>query len=96
MRRRNTLLASLGLAAATGLVAVATAMPVSPAVPMTAAAAKIGEKAPAFKLKDLDGKEHTLADFKGKTVVLEWFSSKCPWSGAKSRNSVHSTGQVAK
>jgi peroxiredoxin len=96
MRPRNTLLASLGLAAAAGLVAVATAMPVSPAASMTAAVAKIGEKAPAFKLTDLDGKEHSLADFKGKTVVIEWFSSKCPWSGSKSGNSIHSTGQVAK
>ena len=98
MRPRKTLLASLGLAAAAGLVAVATAMPVSPAAPMTAAAAaaKIGEKAPAFKLTDLDGKEHSLADFKGKTVVIEWFSSKCPGSGSKSGNSIHSTGQVAK
>ena len=96
MLQRNTLLASLGLVAAAGLVAVATAMPVTPAAPLTAAAAKIGEKAPAFKLKDLEGKERSLSDFKGKIVVIEWFSSKCPWSGSKSRNSVHSTGQVAK
>ena len=98
MRPTRTLLASLGLAAA-GLVAAATATAI--ASPFTAEAstekvAKIGETAPAFKLKDLDGKEHTLADFKGKTVVLEWFSSKCPWSGAKSGNSIHSTGQVTK
>ncbi|MDG2021218.1 MAG: redoxin family protein [Phycisphaerales bacterium] len=95
MLRRNTFLASLGLVAAAGLVAVATAMPVTPTAPLTAAAAKIGEKAPAFKLKDLDGKEHSLSDFKGKTVVIEWFSSKCPWSGSKSRNSIHSSGQVS-
>ncbi|MFB0986124.1 MAG: redoxin domain-containing protein, partial [Phycisphaerales bacterium] len=75
MRRRNTLLATLGLAAAAGLVAVATAMPVSPAAPLSAAVAKIGEKAPAFKLMDLNGKAHSLADFKGKTVVFEFFSS---------------------
>ncbi len=98
MRMNRTVLASLGLAAA-GLVAAATATAV--AVPTSieatvAKAAKVGEKAPAFKLMDLDGKPHELADFKGKTIVLEWFSSKCPWSGAKSGNSVHSTGQVKK
>jgi peroxiredoxin len=40
--------------------------------------AKVGELAPNFALKDLDGKEHTLAQYKGKTVVLEWFSPGCP------------------
>ena len=98
MRPTRTLLASLGLAAA-GLVAAATATTIAAPVTMeavSAKAAKVGETAPAFKLMDLDGKEHTLADFKGKTVVLEWFSSKCPWSGSKSGNSIHSTGQVTK
>jgi len=40
--------------------------------------AKVGELAPNFALKDLDGKEHTLAQYKGKTVVIEWFSPGCP------------------
>lgn len=35
--------------------------------------------APAFDLKDLDGKNVKLADFKGKTVVLEWFNPDCPF-----------------
>lgn len=39
---------------------------------------KIGEVAPAFELTDLDGKAVKLADFKGKTVVLEWFNPGCP------------------
>lgn len=59
-----------------------------------AKAAKVGSVAPSFTLTDLEGKEHTLASLKGKTVVLEWFCSKCPWSGKKSPRSVHSTGQV--
>ncbi len=42
------------------------------------AAAKIGEPAPAFSLTDLEGKTHTLADLKGKVVVLEWFNPGCP------------------
>jgi len=44
-----------------------------------AAAAKIGQPAPDFTLTDLDGKTVRLADFKGKTVVLEWFNPGCPF-----------------
>lgn len=36
-------------------------------------------EAPAFALKDLAGKEHSLADFAGKTVVLEWTNYGCPY-----------------
>ena len=36
----------------------------------TAAVAEIGKAAPAFSLMDTDGKKVSLADFKGKTVVL--------------------------
>ncbi len=32
-----------------------------------------GEKAPAFTLKDQDGKTHRLADYQGKTVVLYFY-----------------------
>ncbi|MBC7428567.1 MAG: redoxin domain-containing protein [Bacteriovorax sp.] len=35
--------------------------------------------APDFKLKDIQGKEHNLSDFKGKWVVLEWFNKDCPF-----------------
>lgn len=40
---------------------------------------KVGDAAPAFTLKDTDGKEHTLAELKGKVVVLEWFNPECPF-----------------
>lgn len=40
---------------------------------------EIGKPAPDFTLKDLDGKEHSLSDFKGKTVVLEWVNYGCPF-----------------
>lgn len=40
--------------------------------------AKIGDMAPAFSLKDQDGKTVSLADYKGKIVVLEWFNDDCP------------------
>jgi peroxiredoxin len=42
-------------------------------------AAELGSAAPDFTLKDLDGKPVKLADFKGKTVVLEWFNPDCPF-----------------
>jgi peroxiredoxin len=37
------------------------------------------EKAPAFTLTDTQGTKHSLSDFKGKVVVLEWFNSGCPF-----------------
>lgn len=40
----------------------------------------VGSKAPAFSLKDLDGKTVSLADYAGKTVVLEWINPNCPFS----------------
>lgn len=38
-----------------------------------------GEKAPDFTLKDTSGVEHSLSDFKGKYVVLEWINYGCPF-----------------
>lgn len=39
----------------------------------------IGAAAPAFSLIDSNGKQHGLADFKGKHVVLEWLNHGCPY-----------------
>lgn len=41
--------------------------------------AKVGDAAPAFTLTDTDGKTVNLADYKGKTVVIEWFNPECPF-----------------
>ncbi len=43
------------------------------------AAAKVGAPAPAFTLQDTDGKARSLAEFAGKTVVLEWTNDGCPF-----------------
>jgi hypothetical protein len=43
------------------------------------AKAVVGESAPAFTLTDSNGKTHSLADFSGKTVVLEWTNAECPF-----------------
>ena len=50
--------------------------------PSTAAHANavVGQPAPAFSLPDLDGKTHSLADLRGKVVVLEWMNPNCPFS----------------
>src|SRR5262245_54432723 len=40
--------------------------------------AAVGDAAPAFSLTDQNGKTVTLADQKGKIVVLEWFNEDCP------------------
>jgi hypothetical protein len=44
-----------------------------------AVAAKVGSPAPAFTLVDSTGKTRSLADFAGKTVVLEWTNHECPF-----------------
>jgi peroxiredoxin len=58
-----------------GLVAGLTAMPLLPSV----AEVSTGKEAPAFTLADADGKSHSLSDFKGKYVVLEWVNHGCPF-----------------
>ena len=39
----------------------------------------IGKAAPDFSLTDTNGKMMALAQFKGKTVVLEWTNYNCPF-----------------
>jgi len=41
--------------------------------------APAGQPAPAFTVTDLNGKPVNLADYKGKTVVLEWTNFGCPF-----------------
>jgi len=70
MLRRNRITKPL----LSGLAALAlTALP-------ALAVGTIGETAPAFSLKGLDGKTHSLADYSGKVVVLEWLNPDCPFS----------------
>jgi peroxiredoxin len=39
--------------------------------------ASLGELAPDFTLRDLDGREYRLSKYRGKLVVLEWFNPEC-------------------
>src|SRR6185436_3056594 len=41
--------------------------------------APAGSQAPGFTVTDLAGKPVNLADYKGKTVVLEWHNFGCPF-----------------
>ena len=38
----------------------------------------IGQKAPDFRLKDINGKEVSLSSFKGKVVLLNFWATWCP------------------
>ncbi len=40
---------------------------------------EIGAPAPAFTLPDTYGNEHSLADFAGRWIVLEWLNYGCPF-----------------
>jgi peroxiredoxin len=63
---------------------VSTAAPPAAPAPAAAAAApraqaELGKPAPEFQLRDTEGKAFTLAELRGKTVVLEWFNPDCPF-----------------
>jgi hypothetical protein len=62
-------LAGLALAAACAALAPTRAL----------AAAAVGQAAPAFTLTDTAGRTVSLADFKGRHVVLEWVNPGCPF-----------------
>jgi peroxiredoxin len=68
LRRRGALLAAACLA-----------LPALMAAQAAHAMAAVGQPAPAFTLRDTSGKTRTLAEFKGKTVVLEWVNPGCPF-----------------
>ena len=66
----------------TMVVAIATAMLAALACSAPAhAAATVGAPAPDFSAADSKGQKHTLSEFKGKTVVLEWNNPECPFVG---------------
>jgi peroxiredoxin len=68
----------LALAAAAALGANGVSDWVCPTPLTSATDVEIGKPAPAFKAKDINGKEHDLAKYQGKWVVLEWTNHECP------------------
>src|SRR5881392_2765469 len=39
----------------------------------------VGSAAPDFSVPDVNGETHSLSQYKGKYVVLEWFNPECPF-----------------
>jgi peroxiredoxin len=72
------------------LLTIATAASASP---------NVGEPAPGFSGVDTRGERHSLGDFRGKTVVLEWTNHDCPFvrkhydSGNMQQQQRDATGQ---
>lgn len=48
------------------------------ATPRPEATAKIGQAAPGFTLTDYNGNPHSLSDYKGRIVVIEFDATRCP------------------
>src|ERR1044072_3328377 len=46
---------------------------------MAADSPPVGAAAPDFNLSDPAGNTHSLSEYKGKYVVLEWFNPECPF-----------------
>jgi thioredoxin-dependent peroxiredoxin len=71
MMKKHWLVVSMiaaGVAAPVVAQTPAQAPPAAPAVEL-----KVGDPAPAFSLPGTDGKTHTLAQYKGKAVVIAWY-----------------------
>lgn len=68
--RRASVLCALAVAL---FVAACTAANTATATP------PVGTPAPPFTAVDSNGKKHSLSDFKGKFVVLEWVNFDCPF-----------------
>lgn len=67
MKTLTTLLASVALVSASVLSLMAQAAP------------EIGKPAPDFSVVDTQGNTHSLSDFRGQTVMLEWTNHDCPF-----------------
>ncbi len=75
MLDRRSFSIGLGMAAAAALSAGALISVTANA----AAAAEVGKPAPSFSVVDATGKVRSLAEFRGRTVVLEWTNRDCPY-----------------
>ncbi|HYF57918.1 MAG TPA: redoxin domain-containing protein [Burkholderiaceae bacterium] len=61
------------------VVAAALAAALAAVAPPALADASPGRPAPSFTLRDVAGRDVSLADFRGRTVVLEWTNPGCPF-----------------
>jgi peroxiredoxin len=74
MMRRTTILDA-------ALVAALLATLSAPAALRAQDGPRVGQPAPGFTLPDTDGTTHSLDDFRGEWVVLEWLNYDCPYVG---------------
>jgi len=72
--RRTSLLVLGGAASSLALPGIVFAKP------------QVSAAAPAFSGVGSDGKPYKLADYRGKTVVLEWTNHECPYVGKHYRS----------
>lgn len=83
MKKRTSL--AIGAVLALGLVILAVGMRPAPmsgtpaSTEGTYPAPRIGQPAPAFTLPDTRGADHSLEQYRGKWVVLEWVNYGCPY-----------------
>ena len=73
MKTRSKSIVALTAAALMGLAATQFGATAGPST------LTIGAPAPQFSLMDQDGKPVSLAEYAGKTVVLEWTNPECPF-----------------
>ena len=57
---------------------------------------KVGDAAPAFSMMGSDGKTHTLAQYKGKYVVLAWFPKAFTSGCTRECRSIRDSADVIK
>jgi peroxiredoxin len=55
----------------------------------------IDQPAPDFELTDLDGSLHRLSDFRGRIVVVNFWSAECPWSERADGELLAELGELA-
>jgi peroxiredoxin len=56
---------------------------------------QLNEPAPEIELPDLNGQLHRLSDYRGKIVVINFWSAECPWSERTDRALLATLNQLA-
>ncbi|HEY2465736.1 MAG TPA: redoxin domain-containing protein [Steroidobacteraceae bacterium] len=73
-----------GFARAASIVSIGVGIGVAPLSHATGLGrVNVGSEAPQFTAKGADGKPHSLREYAGKLVVLEWTSPVCPFTAVK-------------